>query len=324
MSRTGSAPRANRPAFTLIELLVVIAVIGVLIALLLPAVQKVRESANITTCKNNLKQLGLAFLNHTDALGYFPPGGASTGGVTFAAPGEPHGGIEQKAGWGFHVLPYIEADNVHRGGGGRTTQECSAIVVGTPNKLFFCPSRRAPMVILYSSPPSPSGFLTDMGFKSSDVIHTALCDYAATARGPDDNSEEEANGVVRICYGRSTHLVRIAQVTNGMSNTLMLGEKRVNRATLGKQEKDDNQGYSVGFDQDTVRCVSLPPQPDAFIPTGDYNETGHSRFGSAHQAGFNTVFCDGSVHLITYSIPVSVFAQLGDIQNDKPIPAGDW
>jgi prepilin-type N-terminal cleavage/methylation domain-containing protein/prepilin-type processing-associated H-X9-DG protein len=317
-------PRGHHPGFTLIELLVVIAIIGVLIGLLLPAVQKVREAANVTTCKNNLKQIGLAFLDHVNTLNYFPPGGKSTGGVTFASPGIPHLGTQQKAGWGFHVLPYLEGDNVFRGGGGLTTQECSKIVVGTPNKVFFCPSRRPPMVIHYSNPPSPGGFLTDMGLPTSAVIQTALCDYAASNRGPTDDNEVSGNGIVRITYQTPINLIRIEQVTNGLSNTLMVGEKRVNRATLGQQEKDDNQGYSVGFDQDSVRCCSLNPLPDENIPSGDYNETGHSRFGSAHLAGFNAVFADGSVRLISYTIPVPVLTQLGDISNALPIPSGDW
>jgi prepilin-type processing-associated H-X9-DG protein len=163
-----------------------------------------------------------------------------------------------------------------------------------------------------------------MGLKSTDVIKTAVCDYAASNRGPSDTEEDSGNGIVRITYQTPTNLIRIEQVTNGLSNTLMAGEKRVNRATLGQQEKDDNQGYSVGFDQDSVRCCSLDPLPDESIPSGDYNETGHSRFGSAHSAGFNAVFADGSVRLISYAIPVSVLTQLGDISNSLPIPAGDW
>jgi prepilin-type N-terminal cleavage/methylation domain-containing protein/prepilin-type processing-associated H-X9-DG protein len=315
--------RHRRRGFTLIELLVVIAIIGVLIALLLPAVQKVREAANIASCKNNLKQLGLAFLHYVNDMNVFPPGGKSTGGVNFQSPGVPYGGLQQKAGWGFHVLPYLEGSNVHRGGDGTTIQECSKVVVGTPNKVFFCPSRRAPMVIRYSNPPSPGGFLTDMGLPASAVINTALCDYAASNRGPSDDTEQDGNGIVRITYNNPLNLIRVEQVTNGLSNTLMLGEKRINRATLGRQEKDDNQGYSVGFDQDTVRCSWLPPLPDANVHPGNYNDTGHSRFGSAHVSGFNVVFADGSVRMLPYAIPAAVLGQMGDIGNTSPI-TGDW
>src|SRR5579859_4321650 len=108
MRQPTSGPRGNRPGFTLIEMLVVIAIIIVLVGLLMPAVQKARESANITTCKNNLKQIGLAFLNHVTERGTFPPGGAPPGGVTFNKPGIPDVGTKQKGGWGFNILPYLE------------------------------------------------------------------------------------------------------------------------------------------------------------------------------------------------------------------------
>jgi prepilin-type processing-associated H-X9-DG protein len=178
------------------------------------------------------------------------------------------------------------------------------------------------MVIDYSNPPSPGGFLTDMGLKATDVIKTALCDYAASNRGPADDEEDSGNGIVRITYNTPANIVKIQDVVNGngLSNTLMVGEKRMNRATLGQQERDDNQGYAVGFDQDTVRCASLPPMYDANETSDTYNDTGHSRFGSAHISGFNMAFGDGSVRMISYSIPVSVFQLLGNIANKQPLP----
>jgi prepilin-type N-terminal cleavage/methylation domain-containing protein len=121
--------RCRRSGFTLIELLVVIAIIAVLIALLIPAVQKVREASNLTQCQNNLKQIGLAVHTHHDTFKFFPTGGYAdwTHPPTYLAPGHPAvpgGKPEQDGGTFFQILPYIEQQAVWLGAGGKTISQC--------------------------------------------------------------------------------------------------------------------------------------------------------------------------------------------------------
>jgi prepilin-type N-terminal cleavage/methylation domain-containing protein len=311
--------RRGAAGFTLIELLVVIAIIGVLIGLLLPAVQKVRESANRVNCKNNLKQIGLAFLNHVTERGHFPPGGGPLDKYlppSFDANGVPHVGSNQRGGWGFAILPHLEAGDTHRGGSAQKNVDRILVVIGTPHKVFFCPSRRLPMAFPYASP-SPSDYLTDIPLPADAHPQVAQCDYAA--------SNLDGTGIVRSTLDKPENLVRASDISNGMSNTLMVGEKRLNLYKLGGNMKDDNQGYAVGYDRDTVRYTgpTYPPAPD-FSRDGPYDDDGGLRFGSSHSGSFHVVFADGAVHNISYGIVPKVFNQFGDINNRDPIAGGDW
>jgi prepilin-type N-terminal cleavage/methylation domain-containing protein/prepilin-type processing-associated H-X9-DG protein len=297
MDRSRCLARWRRGGYTLIELLVVIAIIAVLIGLLLPAVQKVREAAARIQCSNNLKQIGLAFHNHHSTHNYFPTGGWNWNSVPTYVGGQPVIGAPQNAGWGFQVLPFLEADNVWRGGQASNDLGRVLVAVGATQKAYYCPSRRAPQTVTFSD----NGYLGGMS-----VTH-ALCDYAA--------SNLDGTGVVRQYKPVSS-----GEITDGLSNTLMVSEKRLNRLHLGQPQSNDYIGYTAGWENDVVRSTDEAPRPDY---SGD-DDGRDDLFGSSHPDRFNAVFADGSVRGISYSINPTVFSYLGNISDGQVISGSDF
>src|SRR5262245_54550009 len=287
MPRLGLGQRWR--GFTLIELLVVIAIIGILLGLLVPAVQAVREAAARMQCQNNLKQIGLAFHNHHDNFQFFPTGGWDWTTPPNYVNGMPAVGAQQKAGWAFQILPFLEAENTWKGGQAANDLDRVLVAVGTPNKVFFCPSRRPPQTVTVSYPDYLQG---------RTVTH-ALCDYAASNFHKNPATQ---TGVVRQYYPN-----RIADITDGTTNTFMVADKRLNLRYLGQPQEVDGVGYTSGWDPDTVRTTDKGPKPDKY---GDSDST--KRFGSSHKSRFNAVFADGSVRPISYSINEVVFSYLGN------------
>ena len=267
-----SAPSRARGAFTLIELLVVIAIIAILIGLLLPAVQKIREAANRMQCSNNLKQIGLAWHNYHDTNSLFPPAG-DNGPTNCCSPDTGH---FDRYGWTYHILPFVEQDNLWRVGQTNRAQLSRGIT-----KTYYCPSRRS--VRLYKN--------------------QAKSDYAAS-RGTGENGVASRANLGRV--------VNFAAISDGLSNTLLAGETRVHRGYMesGGCCGDNESAYLAGWADDVVRHGNnTPPQPDIFdraIPSGAVD--GH--FGAAHPAGMNAVLADGSVRMIRFSVNRTTFARL--------------
>jgi prepilin-type N-terminal cleavage/methylation domain-containing protein len=297
--------RVPRAAFTLIELLVVIAIIAVLIGLLLPAVQKVREAAARTQCANNLKQLGLALHNYYDANGRLP----------YARSG---GGSKDHS-WAVLILPFIEQENAYRlwvtpvSGvtqyvGINQFNSTTSPEVKTARELqipiFYCPSRRSPPQLTDILP--PAGVFGSCG------------DYAAcSGDGTRGINNLETGLFIQTqpsSYSNPRVGVRIAEVKDGLSNTVAIGEKHVPLGTFN--DLKDGAVFNGGLPEGVLRKASTS-NPLAFSQTEPFN----NQFGSYHPGVVQFVFGDGSVRALSVSLPGSTLALLANRADGQPIPS---
>jgi prepilin-type N-terminal cleavage/methylation domain-containing protein/prepilin-type processing-associated H-X9-DG protein len=277
----------RRRGFTLIELLVVIAIIAILIGLLLPAVQKIREAANRIRCSNHLKQMGLALHNHHDTFGVLPTSGTIPWAEFTYSGTSPNGAATQGGGWMFQILPYIEQEQLYKTWAGSPAAS-TLTIRSKPVKIYNCPSRRGAVI--------RGGY--------------ALNDYAAAAHGDvwqGDIWNVPVNGVYNgmiVRTGAKPGTISFAAVTDGLSNTMCISEKAVNITMRESGDWHDDCGWGDGWDPDVVRTTDYQPRQDPATGVSGYE------FGSAHPGRMNALMGDGSVRGISYTIDLTTFRNL--------------
>lgn len=298
---------SRRAAFTLVELLVVIAIIGVLVALLLPAVQAARESARRTQCTNQLKQVGLAFQNHHDTFGRFPSGGLSWPSARTMVNGSTPAGADSQAwGWAYQILPFVEQrvlwetpnTGVITSPAPNNGQDGDVLIAGTIVKGFSCPTLRRPTLYDYTqSTPNGKRFMMDYVGNGGTWGSWAGLDTASNSLdGPLVPSETG-----------SKRFVTFAQLTDGSSNVLLVGEKWVAQVKSGPECNDD-QGYVDGWDNDTICWAKTSSGGTVNVPMKCPRlSAGCGQiFGSSH-ANLLIVLCDGSVRAVSFTVAPTVW-----------------
>ncbi len=316
-----------RSAFTIVELLVSIAIIGVLAALLLPAIQQSRESARVTLCKNNLKQIALATINFHDTKEAFPPGRIAM------RPGDP---AELSCGqdtpsWLVRILPYLEQDNfADQWDLYEPFQDHPEEVRNHTIPIYFCPTRRSSVGAI--SPACTVEFTAACGCSGPQTFESGSTgdysgnhgDMSAGARGYVEDFYWGGNGNGVIVSSRAYCVqgkprewidkVRMRDVTDGLSNTILTGETHINRNRINTVPDDGliYNGWHIFF------SMRIGGKHVPIAPNMDYVDTRLYGFGSWHKGICQFGLCDGSVRAISTSIDEDVLGRLC-VRNDGQV-----
>ncbi len=340
--------RRKNAAFTLVEILVVITILGVLMSLLLPAVNSVRESMRRTQCKNNLTQMGAAANAHLAQYGYFPSAGW---GMVWLGDPDRGTGATQPGSWIYQLLPFMGLDMIHdiaKGQGNGTSSSYTSSpkytaglpqMKGSPFPGFICPTRRKVMLYPDAIKQGAVNAALPAGLTHSDYCANTGTQDATDAFGgpplscystfPNCSWDSDASTGDGVVYQASQ--VTPGSITDGLANTFFAGEK-----WLGPQfyyssvQAGDDNSMLEGFDHDIIRWCgqNYPPARDTntsscYTQNGTVSwwcNTQDNAFGSAHSAGVNFVFCDGHVQMISYTINLTIYTNLGcrnDGQNNE-------
>jgi prepilin-type N-terminal cleavage/methylation domain-containing protein/prepilin-type processing-associated H-X9-DG protein len=339
-----NSQRAPRIGFTLVEMLVVIAIIAILIGLLLPAVQRVREAGNRSACANNLRQIGLAVRLYEQEHSTLPPSRLLYSyvgeGPELLHPNddEPDADETFVGTWAVYILPYLEQQDLFnlwdltpyndpqpktniQGSYATVFANQDSKAVQTPVKTYFCPTRRT-----MHTPPTLSAAdwlnLPDGTSIPPDGQPGALGDYAANIGTTGDDiyngmfSSGVPNGPFRI--GWNFQGVSLSQITDGLSNTILLGEKHVYFGAFGQAQYYDACIYNGDNNWSSTRCGGM----NYPISTSIYNNQPNLdwAFGSYHSGVCQFAFADGSVQAISNNINSGILESLCSINDGSPIP----
>jgi len=307
--------RSLEKAFTLVELLVVIAIIGVLVALLLPAVQAAREAARRSSCSNKLKQIGLALHNFHDVYGNFPEGSSSTDNLNFSDADwcSKYSASNARAGWTVKILPYLEGNNQYEQFelGGMFTSS-SNVPGTTANNNQFNSSNPS-----YTCPSDPaagpnSNYLSYMGVQGGGA--TPACSNQGGQR------VFYRNGVL---YHNETS--RFASITDGSSNVYLVGESKY---VLAKGGRTDNihcswaSGSKLDSYGSPLTCAAAKEQINSIAGGGADQDTLNIMtrlFGSWHPGGCQFVYGDASVHFVPETIDLNIYRQRAIRDDGLPV-----
>ena len=328
MSRNHTSTIINQKSsgFGLVELLVVITIIGILTALLLPAVQAAREAARRMQCANNLKQIGLALHTYESACGTFPPGGLLAGSV-----GQPICGFS----WWVRILPYVEQKNIYD----QFDQSTGFVGADAHNRdllhdvgffFMYCPSSTLPPEVLMD-PPYNANIperhlrgnlrLRGTGRPTAQDLDASLLPGAWGVTG------RISSGGVLVEYGG----IAATEITDGLSNTIVVGEQSDWLSTGGSEDDcraDLGHGFSMGpcgaaTDQRTfnLTCVKYHINDKSTSEAGACNSGPNSPIQSAHPGGAQVLFADGSVQFLIDALDINTLYNLADRNDGTIIPA---
>jgi len=312
------APRSFRLGFTLVELLVVIAIIGVLVALLLPAVQAARESARRARCSNNLRQLALGCHNHEQVLGTLPRGGTEQGLPVPAGANDESCCGDNGSYWSWiaRLLPFVEQDGLYKQANIPTnTIGQSKLQVATALQVVYCPSSNMISKMTMSNPADFTAGTMILGvtnYKGNQGSNWDVGNWINIRFGTVREGMRQGDGVLFRNDARALPVLRLNQITDGTSNTIMIGE------VIPEVEDRNAWAYTNGAYATCAIPLNAKDVGGKWFPSGQWQN--NYSFRSRHPGGGQFAYCDGSVHFISDNIPLQTYRAMATRDIGEIVP----